>query len=80
MAPKMGFWTWKEAFRGDAVGSRDSSKSAGVQSQLTESIVGWVGRGVENLDLVGIPVANQAIWGPVGVHGCWCVLVPVIHD
>ena len=78
--PKKGFWTWKEAFRGDAVGSRDSNKSAGGQSEPTESIVGWVGRGEEHLDLVWIPVAKLVIWGPGGVHGCCCVLVPVIHD
>ena len=80
MAPKSGLWTWKEAFRGDAVGSRDRAKSAGGQIQPTESTVGWVGRGVENLDLVGIPVSNLVLWKPVGGHGCCCVLVPLVRD
>ena len=80
MAPKMGIWTWKWAFGGDVVGSRDSNKSAGGQRESTGSIVGWVGRGEEHLDLVWIPVANLVIWGPVGVQGCCCVLVPVVHD
>ena len=61
MAPKSGFWTQKEVFGGDAAGSRDSTESAGVQSEPTESIAGWVGHGEEKLDRVGIPVANLVI-------------------
>ena len=72
MTPKSGFWTQKEVFRGDSVGSRDSTKSAGGQRELTERIVGWVGRGEEKLDRVGIPVANLVIWE---ASGCaWLLL------
>ena len=72
MAPKSGFWTQKEVFRGDAAGSRDSSEFAGGQSEPTESLVGWVGRREEKLDRVGIPVASLLIWA---ASGCaWLLL------
>ena len=40
MAPKSGFWPWKEVFGGDADGSMDSNESTCGQRQLKESIVG----------------------------------------
>ena len=69
---KSGFWTQKEVFGGDATGSRDSTESSGEQREPTKSIVGWVGRGEEKLDRVGIPVANLVIWD---ASGCaWLLL------
>ena len=59
--PNGGFWTQKEVFGGDAAGSRDSTEFSGGQSEPAESIAGWVGRGEEKLDRVGIPVANLVI-------------------
>ena len=66
MAPKSGFWTWKEVFRGHSTVSRDSTECSGGHREHTESIVGWVGRGEEKLDWVGIPVANLVIWEACG--------------
>ena len=72
MAPKSGFWTQKEVFRGDAAGSRDSAESSGGQSEPAESIAGRVGCGEEKLDRVGVPVANLVI---CGASGCaWLLL------
>ena len=77
MAPKSGFWTQKEVFRGDATGSRDSAESSGDQREPTESIVGWVGREEEKLDQVGIPVANLVIRD---ASGCaWLLLCSGPH-
>ena len=67
MSPKNGFWPWKEAFGGDAECSMDINASTYGQRQLTESIVGGVGRGEEHLEQVWNLVLNPVIPGTVGV-------------
>ena len=77
MAPKSGYWTQKEVFGGHAAGSRDSTECAGGHSELTESLVGWVGCGEEKLDRVGILVANLVI---LDASGCaWLLLHAGTH-
>ena len=80
MAPKSGFWPWKEALRSDANGSMDINACTDGQSQLTESIAGGVDRGDEHFVQVWNLVLNPVIPGTVGVRAwCWPVAA-VVHD